>query len=109
MSGLPTGLSQADFDLYAHLDKAIKDLTEERKVLGDKIKKHLEPGAYVFGDVIVDRQEKRVVDAKALSAAYSVAEFPGFYKQVLDATAVPAEIKQKFQTIQHSLSVKKTS
>lgn len=118
MAELPEGLTQKDIDRYAYLDAGLKKLQDEHKALNDKIKKmHEAQGikgkktlvypSEKYGSVIVDLNEQKRVDEDALVAAYPESKAPQYWKPVIDKTAIPATILEKFKTnIVQTLSIK---
>jgi len=106
MAELPEGLTQKELDEYAKLDRGIKKLQTRHKILNEKIKDAFtKNGTFVFGSVIIKRSEANSLDPEALQKKYPEATYPEYYKTVLDATKVPADIKAKFSSKTQRLSV----
>lgn len=104
MAELPTGITQADLDRYAKLDKGVKVLEVERKALGDRIKeafsvdgltgKHtlIYQSETLDGSVVVTLNEQRRFSKETLAKLeeqYPLSEFPNSYKAVLVPEKLP--------------------
>ena len=118
MAQLPEGLTQKDIDRYAQLDAGLKKIADEHKVLNEKIKKaHEDAGiggkqtliypSEKYGSVIVDLSVANGVDTEAMEARYPQEKNPEYYTPKLDTKKIPADIVQKFRTVQtQRLSIK---
>lgn len=106
MADLPAGITQAELDRYALLDRGIKKLQGEHTDLNAKIKAAFtKVGTFSHGAVIVKRSEAVGVDAAAVEAAFPYATAPGYYKPTIDAKALPKEIKDTFPKITQRVSI----
>lgn len=115
MADLPNGLTQTEVDEYAKLDAGIKKLQDRHKVLNEKIKDaHAtkKAGAYIYGEVVVTITDKTKFDAEMAegSLPYSDPKNRKFYKHVIDARALDADMRAGFTVpAPRSLSVKKSN
>jgi hypothetical protein len=117
MATLPAGLTQADIDRYAQLDKGIKALSEEHAVLNETIKQaHKDAGiegsktlsypSEKYGVVIVKLGQQKRFEADKASETFPSSEFPEYYSLTLDQKKMPADIAAAFRTnIIQTLSV----
>ena len=117
MAELPEGLTQKDIDRFAYLDKGMKKLADEHKMLNEKIKQaHKSAGitgsktliypSDKFGSVVVKLGEQKRLDTAALEEAHPFERFPQFWRTQFDKDAVPADLQARFRTnIVHTLSV----
>lgn len=117
MAELPEGLTQKDIDRFAYLDKGMKKLQDEHRVLNEKIKQaHKDAGisgsktliypSEKFGAVIVKLGEQKRLDTAALEEAHPYEKFPQFWRTQFDKDSVPADLQAKFRTnIVNTLSV----
>lgn len=117
MAKLPDGLTQADIDRYAQLDRGIKALQEEHAVLNETIKQaHKDAGitgnktltypSEKYGTVIVKLGEQKRFDAAKATETFPSPEFPEYYALQLDQKLMPADIVAAFKTnIVQTLSV----
>lgn len=106
MADLPEGITQAELDRYALLDRGIKKLQDEHSDLNAKIKAAFtKVGTFAHGDVIVKRSESKGVDTAAVEKAFPFDTAPGYYKPTIDRTALPKEVKDTFPKITQSVSI----
>lgn len=105
---LPAGITQAELDEYAKIDRVLKNkkLNDRHKELNAKIKAaFVKLGTFIHGSVIIKRTERTGFDAKAAEEDFPFEKFPEYYKPVFDPTTFPAELKEKYATKIEALSV----
>lgn len=107
MAELPEGITQADLDKYAKLDKGMKKLAPEHKRLNQLIKDtFLKVGTFVHGDVIVDRSQADSFDKKAAEEDLPYEKFPDLYTHTIDPTKLTKTQKAKYTSKVQRLSIK---
>lgn len=105
---LPAGITQAELDEYAKIDRVLKNkkLNDRHKELNAKIKAaFVKVGTFIFGDVIIKRTTRAGFDSAKAQEDFPFEKFPEYYKPVFDPTAVPEEVKAKYKTTVEALSV----
>ena len=105
---LPEGVSQAQIDRYAKLDKAIKKAQTEHKTLNELFKqKFVKLGTFMFGSVIIKRTEASSFDSKKFAEDHPVTDPASkkYYVLTLDASLIEADVKAKYTSKTQRLSV----
>ena len=114
MSELPEGLTQAQLDRYAQLDRGIKALAKEKEDLNAHIKQTFSlaeiTGVHtmVFGAVVVKIGETSRLPKEAkeqLEEKYPESKFPKNWKSALDVTSLPKGVVDEFRVLGQTLSV----
>ena len=102
---LPEGVTAPMLRRFARADRLAKRYKGTRDKLADQIKAAFAAGDYVFENVIIKRSVSRVTDTSALVEKYTPDTHPEYYKQVLDLSKVPADVKAEFTGQQEKVSV----
>lgn len=108
MATLPEGITQAELDRYAKLDRAIKRANEEHKALNAKIKEaFVALGTFVFGSVVIKRTEAASFDSKAAAEKYPYSSHADYYEltPVLVKDKMPEDVRAEFEGKTQRLSI----
>ena len=116
----PKGITLRELARCAKLSAGIKALTDEHKVLVEKIKQAYAAegvtGKNTFaypaagGAIVVDLSTALGVDLTSLAEDYPVETYPTYYKSSIDTSKVPADLVEKYRVlVTNRLSVKRAS
>lgn len=75
-----------------HIMEQIDRLTQEKDLLSEQLREQFEFGKHEVGDWTLTVRPNRRLDTKAIEQRFSVAQYPQYFKPVVDLDALKANM-----------------